>query len=252
LNASPDVARQIESFPPLWPQAQTRRTPIEGILATNADLDHTLGLFVLREGGCLTIYAPPAIRESISSSLGVDAVLSHYCGVRFVEPPADEQPLRYSDGTPSGLLFCAFAVPGKPPRYATRLPEKSSVHCVGYRIIDSVSGKSLVLLPDVATVDNTMMSELRKANTILFDGTFWSDDEMSAMGVGAATASAMGHLPVGGESGSFRILQSMPATRKIYVHINNTNPMLIDDSLERAEVEAAGVIVGYDGMQFEV
>ena len=123
---------------------------------------------------------------------------------------------------------------------------------VGYRIVDLATGGRLVFVPDLADLDDVCMAQLRGCDALLLDGTFWEDGEMAKSGVGTWTAAQMAHLPVGGPGGSLARIQALPIRRKIYLHINNTNPMLIDGSPERRAVEDGGAEVGWDGMEFEV
>jgi len=258
LNASPDIARQIEAFPPLLPPADAPRgTGISGVLVTNADLDHTLGLLLLREGGALTVYAPPAVRSALTRGLRLHDVLSCYGGVQWREPSYGLSPLYLADGTPCGLLYEAFELPGKPPRYLegadTPIPAEAPIQaegqCVGYRFVDASTGGRLLFMPDVAAFNAGAQAQLRQCDALLLDGTFWSENEMHSAGVGDTPAARMGHLPVGGPEGSLALIASLDIRHKIYVHINNTNPMLLAGSPERAQVEAAGCVIGYDGME---
>jgi pyrroloquinoline quinone biosynthesis protein B len=237
LNASPDLRAQVESFPPLLPRGAVRGTGIEGVLLTNADLDHTLGLFLLREGEALAVHATAAVRQSLTEGLNLAAVLACYCGVNWHVPPAELLPLPRRDGSPSGLRYLAFAVPGKPPRYRECRAEPSSGDTVGYRFQDELTGGRLVFVPDVAALDDGVLARLDDCDAILLDGTFWSEEEMRIAGVGGLGASAMGHLPVGGLRGSLGQIARLPARHKIYLHVNNTNPMLLEGSPERQAVE---------------
>ena len=252
LNASPDLRVQIESFAPLRPAGSVRGTAVEGVLLTNADLDHTLGLFLLREGERLAIHATRTVRRALAEGLALPAVLASFCRADWIEPPAELAPLCRRDGTPSGLLYAALSVPGKPPRYLDGRAAPSAGTSVGYRIVDEATGGRLVFLPDVAALDEAVLAALRDCDAVLFDGTFWSQDEMRSMGVGTASAADMGHLPVGGPDGSLVRLAELPVSLKIYIHINNTNPILLDESPERRAVEAGGVAVGYDGWDFSL
>ncbi|HEY7311617.1 MAG TPA: pyrroloquinoline quinone biosynthesis protein PqqB [Gemmataceae bacterium] len=250
LNASPDVRVQIESFAPLLPRGTVRGTPIQGILVTSADLDHTLGLLMLREGGRLSVHATSSTRRALDEGLRLTEVLDRYGGVDWRSPPANLAPLTCADGTLSGLRYAAFPVPGKLPRYLEDRTSSSGDDAVGYQLVDESTGGRLVYVPGLAALDVDVLSQLRDADVLLLDGTFWSDDEMRSVGAGGPSARAMGHLPVGSEDGSLAALSSLPAVRKIYVHINNTNPMLREDSPERGTVERAGVEVGWDGLEF--
>jgi pyrroloquinoline quinone biosynthesis protein B len=140
-------------------------------------------------------------------------------------------------------------VPGKPPRYRDGRAAPDPGDCIGYRIEDQATGGRLVVLPGAAALDRTVLGQLEGCDAALFDGTFWSENEMSQAGAGTGTASEMGHLPIGGLDGSLARLDPLAIARKIYWHINNTNPILRDDSPERRAVEDAGVEVGRDGLE---
>jgi pyrroloquinoline quinone biosynthesis protein B len=251
IGASPDIRAQINSFPPLHPQGAVRGCAIEGILLTAADLDQVLGLFVLREGGALHIHATAPVRRALCEGLRLEAVLRHYCRVQWHEPPDRFGPLRLRDGRPSGLLLESFPAPGKPPKYRAEVaPDPAD--CVGYLIEDPRTRGRLAVLPGAAALGEEVLRRLRGCDAVLIDGTFWSEDELPALGVDDTPASAMGHLPIGGSGGSLSLVAGLPARRKIYLHVNNTNPILLDDSPERREVEACGVEVGWDGLELEV
>jgi pyrroloquinoline quinone biosynthesis protein B len=227
-----------------------RGTGIQGILVTNADLDHTLGLFLLREGGRLSVHATSSTRHALDAGLHLTEALDHYGGVEWRQPPTNLSPLICADGTSSGLRFAAFPVHGKLPRYREGRTSPSEEDTVGYQLVDESTGGRLVYIPGLAALNRDVLSRLRDADAVLLDGTFWSNEEMRIVGAGAASARDMGHLPIGAEDGSLAAMASLPAARKIYVHINNTNPMLREDSPERQAVERAGVEVGWDGLEF--
>src|SRR6266850_1649220 len=249
LNASPDIRAQIESAPALQPaDGKVRGSPIEAVLLTNADLDHTLGLLLLREGAKLRVHAPAKVQHALTDGISVAPVLASFCGIKWIEPAAETMPLLQRDGSPSGLLYQAFPVPGHSPRFMKRRVFQSG-HVVGYRITDEKTGGRLLFLPDVAALDEGLIKLLAECEMVLFDGTFWSEDEMRERGVGNVPASDMGHVPISGARGSLKVLADV-AVKKIYVHINNTNPILLEDSPERAAVMAAGCATGEDGMKF--
>ena len=207
LNASPDVRVQIESFPPLFPPVgSTRGSGVEAVLLTNADLDHTLGLFVLREGRRLSVHATPTVRSALSAGLALDFVLDCYCGLDWHEPTEEWMPLLCADGTSSGLRYAAFLLPGKPPRYREKQVKPTPGDSIGYGFEDERTGGRLAFLPDVATLEEEMLTRLRVFDVLLLDGTFWSDDEMQRWGVEETTAA---HGPsagrrAGGQSGAHR------------------------------------------------
>jgi pyrroloquinoline quinone biosynthesis protein B len=252
LNASPDIRAQIESFAPLLPVEGIRGTGVDGILLTNADLDHTLGLLLLREGGCLIVHATPAVRRALTEDLRMEAILSIYGGVAWREPPTEPTSLLTGGGTTSGLRYTSFPVVGKLPRYREGRVAPSPGDTIGYCFEDVNSGGRLAFVSNAAALTDRVLAILGKCDALLLDGTFWSDDEMQVTCAGAVGAREMGHLPIGGADGSLARIADLPARLKIYVHINNTNPILRDDTPERKEVEAAGVVVGYDGLEFSL
>lgn len=250
MGASPDIRAQVESFPPLRAGEGVRGSALEGVLLTSADLDHVLGLFLLREGGPIPVHASPSVWRSLCEGLALADVLGRYCGLEWREPPTDAKPLDDAGGRPSGLLYEAFAAPGKPPRYREGRAPRDRGDCLGYRFVDERTGGSLVVVPGAAAIDDELAARLGDCDVLLLDGTFWGEDEMRDAGAGGSSASAMGHLPVGGPGGSLARIAGFPDRRTIYVHVNNTNPMLLEDSPERRLVEAAGAEVGRDGMEF--
>lgn len=252
LNASPDLRTQIENAPPLRPPAdRTRGSPIEAVLLTNADLDHSLGLLLLREGEKLHVHATPAVRSSLADGLALPSTLGSFCGLEWIDPPGEIRPLQCRDGSRSGLLYQAFELGGRAPRFVQQ-PASLAGHNIGYRIEDERTGGRLLFLPDVAAIDGTLRARLAECDALLFDGTFWSEHEMKERGVGHLPASGMGHVPISGPEGSLKALAELGVKHKIYVHINNTNPMLFDDSPERAAVTAAGCEIAWDGMEISI
>ncbi len=252
-NASPDIRQQIESFAQLHPRRGWRDTPIEAIILTNADVDHVAGLLSLRESQPLLIYATETVRGWVIGSNAIFCVLN-------VAPKQsrgekiqmnETRPLIGLDGKASGILFEAFAVPGKPPTYLGLQfgPDEATI---GLRFIDEGSERSVAYVPGIKQIDSRLEQIIRSCDCILFDGTCWSDDELIAQGAGTKTALAMGHLPIGGPTGSLNNMEKVVSQRRVYIHINNTNPILDEDSSQRREVEAAGWEIAYDGMDFEV
>lgn len=253
LNASPDIRAQIESFSSLQPSNGTmRNSPIEAVLLTNADLDHTLGLLLLREGQKLRIHATAAVRQSLSEGISLVSALESFCGAEWIEPPTKPQPLLLRDGSISGLAYEAIPLQGKLPRFVKSRATTSTGNVVGYRITDNKTGGRLMFLPEVGQLDDKLLSILPECEALLFDGTFWSEDEMRERGTGTLSAADMGHLPISGASGSLNVLAKLRVKHKIYIHINNTNPILIEGSAENAAVNAAGCLVGRDGMEIKI
>ncbi|MFP5022088.1 pyrroloquinoline quinone biosynthesis protein PqqB [Pseudonocardia phyllosphaerae] len=243
VNASPDVRTQLADTPALHP-AGDRRTPIEGVLLTDAEIDHTLGLVLLREGGGVHLHATATTERTLRDGTGLLDTLERFCPVTWTEVvPGESRDL-------GGLTYRAFDVPtAKHDRFGTG---GDTGRVVGYRFTGTGTGRNTVYLPGVQELTPAVLDEITGADLLLVDGTTWHDDELIRLGLAAKTARDMGHLHVGGPGGSLDVLTRLGLPRIVYVHINNTNPILLDDSPERAEVEAAGVVVGTDGLDLEV
>ena len=243
LNASPDVRTQIESFPAMHPRGD-RATPLEAVLLTDAELDHTLGLLLLREGRGVDLHATEAVRDTLTNGTALLRTLEAYCPVRWhlVVPGADAS-------LGDGLSYRAFDVPTtKRPRFGSGT-EKGRV--VGYRLTDERSGRSAIYLPGVQAL-MPVRDQLDDCACLLVDGTCWRDDELVQLGLAGKTAREMGHLPIDGPGGSLEQLAPLPIDRKIYIHINNTNPILLEDSPERRTVEQHGMEVAMDGLELRI
>lgn len=243
LNASPDIRAQIESFPPLQPRGP-RDTPIQAVLLTDAELDHTIGLLSLREGRTLQIHGTAAVRHTLCAGTGLLHTLGGYCRVEWqTVVPGQEVPLR------DGLSYRAFSVPSnQEARFATGGEDP----VIGYRLSDARRGRSLVYLPGIQRLTPAVRAELQGCDCLLFDGTCWHDDDLIRLGVGRKSAQAMGHLPIDGPEGSLRALAHLPIVHKFYIHINNTNPILLEDTPERRAVERYGLGVAADGLELEI
>ncbi len=250
MNASPDLRAQIESFRPLHPRA-VRDTPIEAMLFTNADLDHVLGAFILRESGGVSVHATPAVRETLAAGLRFDAVLGAFGEVRWTAVPSKSSPLLDRSGAPSGLSYRAIPLPGDPPPYAREVGRDASGHSVAFQFADDATGARLLVAPDVAKITAPFRAAVDESDALLIDGTFWSEEELRTVHPSARTAREMGHVPISGANGTLELMRAAPARYKAFVHINNTNPILMPGSRERATVESAGLVVAEDGWEFE-
>jgi pyrroloquinoline quinone biosynthesis protein B len=251
LNASPDLRAQFAAFSALHPAtSSTRNHPLEGILLTNADLDHTAGLLCLREGDPLHLHAAPAVRTDLATAPAFTPLLTAFCGVIWPELPLEGwAALRLKNGQPSGLAYQAIPLPS-PPSVFHSAADSCAAQTMAFLVRDEQSGGVLLLAPDVFEINESLHAALQLADAVLFDGTFWSEHELGAVKDSARPASAMGHLPI--HEGSLPILSQISARPRIYVHINNTNPILDPRSAEREAVEKAGLIVGRDGFEFEL
>ena len=253
LNASPEIRQQIESFGKLHPRAQ-RDTPIQGIVLTNGDLDHALGLLSLRESQPLALYSTERVHRGFSEGNVLYRTLQRFDGqvtLHALELGAAEQPLRLLSGAVSGLRMRAFAAPGKAALHLDQSNQEPGDN-IGVLISDERTGKRLAYIPAAGASSAEVVAAASSADAVFFDGTFWSSDELIALGASTRRAEDMAHWPIGGAEGSLRFLGSLSAARRVLIHINNTNPMLREDSAERALVQAAGVEVAFDGMELEL
>jgi len=250
LNCSPEIRGQIESAPALHPRAP-RHSPIAAILLTNGDLDHCLGLLSLRESHRLIVYATDAVERGFTRGNVLYRTLERFPGQvtwRLLKI-GHEDDIVDVDGRTTGLTAEAVAVPGKAPVHLEGQSPADPGDSVGFRIREARTGRVLAYLSGVASVTEAVRQAIAHADAVFFDGTFWSSDELSASGLGTKRAEEMAHLPVGGPTGSLAQLAGVRAGRRIYIHVNNSNPMLREDSRERAAVAAAGWEVAWDGME---
>jgi pyrroloquinoline quinone biosynthesis protein B len=245
IDASPDLHAQFAAFLALHPADGSRTVPLEAVLLTDAELDHTLGLLLLREAGGLVVHATRATRDTLYEGTGLLRTLEAYCPVTWRPVvPGVEVTLG------GGLSYRAFDVPTtKRARFGTGDGEG---RVVGYRLADEHSGRSLVCLPAVQELTAAVCAQLEGCGCLLVDGTCWDDDELIRLGMGTRTAREMGHLPIGGPGGSLEQLAPLRVERKVYVHVNNTNPILLEDAPERRLVEQHGMEVAVDGLELRI
>ncbi|MCH2169302.1 pyrroloquinoline quinone biosynthesis protein PqqB [Myxococcota bacterium] len=244
INASPDIRQQMTAFPPLHPEQGTRDVPLDTVLLTSAELDHAMGLLILREALSYRILSTPWVRASI---------LEHNSAFRLLEsvwePIEVGKPLNL-DST-GRLQARLFPVAPKIPPYLRGIASAASDTTVGLRLTDTSTGRRLVFVPGMKSLTTEILKELEQADCRIVDGTFSTADELLAMRPGAPDAVAMGHMPILGSEGSLEALQSMEG-RSLYIHMNNTNPILDSHSEATAAVRAAGVEIAQDGMEFEL
>jgi pyrroloquinoline quinone biosynthesis protein B len=248
LNASPDILAQVRAFPRLQPARGVRDTALRAIVLMDAQIDHTTGLLMLREGGRLQVYCTPEVREDLTRGNPLFGVLEHFCGVDW--RPIDPGP-SFSVEEMGGLSFAAVALKSKPPPFSPRRNEPRPGDNIGLRITDRRTGRALFYAPGLGEIEPHLEPFLAGADCLMLDGTFWTDDELVRLGVSAKRARDMGHLPQSGAGGMLEALAPLGG-RKILIHINNTNPILDEDSAERRTLEAAGIEVAYDGLEIEL
>jgi pyrroloquinoline quinone biosynthesis protein B len=232
----------------LQPRAP-RHTPIEAIFLTNGDLDHTLGLLSLREWSRITVYATDAVRDGFCQGNTLNRALQRFEGhSRWLSLVPG-----HSIELGEGLAVEVIAVPGKPPLYVSATPDaarQDAVWNLGLKF--SQAGRSVGFFPAVARIDDELRATLEGLDVLLFDGTLWSDTELLDLGLAKVTGQQMAHISVGGPQGSLQGLQGVRIGRRIYIHINNTNPMLREDSAEAACVRAAGWSIAEDGQELVI
>jgi pyrroloquinoline quinone biosynthesis protein B len=250
LNASPEIRQQVETFDGLHPRAP-RHSPIQAIVLTSGDLDHTLGLLSLRESQPLVVYATERVRRGFTEGNALYRTLE-----RFPDqvtwrplPLGREVDLAGRGESAGGLAVEAVAVPGKPPVHLEGILPPHDEDNVGIRIRERATGRRLGYFSGVARLTPAVRDAVAGVDCLFFDGTFWSSDELRALGLGTKRAEDMAHLPVGGDHGSLAALAGLGSARRIYIHLNNTNPLLRDDSPERRAAERAGWEVARDGME---
>lgn len=253
LNASPDLRQQLERTPALHPRSGVRDSPIAGVVLTNADVDHVAGLLSLRESQSFVLYATRRVLAVLAGNPVFDVLRRDIVQRVPLDLDGETVPAKPMS---SGLGVEGFAVPGKVALYL----EDSSAgpgfgtnpeDTIGLKVHDRGSGSFFYYVPACARLSEDIADRLAGAPLVFFDGTTWTDDEMLSSGTGVKTAVRMGHMSVSGAGGSLAAFASLGVRRKIFIHINNTNPMLLGDSPERSVSEAAGWEIAFDGMEVD-
>src|SRR5258707_6513316 len=259
LGASPDLRSQIEGTPELHPREGVRQSPIAGVVLANGDIDHALGLLLLRELQPLRVHATESVRRILTEDNSMFAMLqrvpNQVTWTTFA--PRITFPLLNAAGKDSALRCRALSLGTHYPAFVSpqRQGDLNSQEASLGLIVEAQSGKRLAYMPAVPQIDDALLAEFDSADVLLFDGTFWSDDELiriQGSGNNIQTARQMGHVPVSSTEGSLHRLAGLRRPRKIYVHINNTNPMLNEAGPEYAQVREAGWEIAEDGWQFDL
>jgi len=257
LNAAPDLRQQINDTPELYPAPDggPRNSPIKAVVLTNGDVDAVAGLLCLREGQPLTVYGTARVLEVLASNSIFDVLdprLVARISMAFGRPFAVEGP-----SGPVGITIEAFPVPGKVPLYLEDAEAGAGLgtqegDTSGLKVTETANGRHFFFIPGCAKLDDALRARLKGAPLLFFDGTLYTNDEMIAQGLLNKTGERIGHMNMSGSAGSIESLAPLNIGRKIFIHINNSNPALREDSPERATVEAAGWEVSYDGMEVRV
>jgi pyrroloquinoline quinone biosynthesis protein B len=252
FNASPDILEQIRAAPALQPGRAMRDTAIAGVVLIDGQIDHATGLFMLRERGSpLPLWCTDAVAEDLTQGNPVLRVLSHYCGVSRQRIAPDGTPF-VVPGAP-GIELRAFALSSKAAPYSPHRDAPAPGDNIGMLITDHASGRCAFYAPGLGEITPALFDTMCGADAVLVDGTFWSDDEMPALGLSHKTARDIGHLPQTGPGGMVEWLDRLPArTRRLLIHVNNTNPILDEDSPQRALLTQHAIEVCEDRMTIEI
>ena len=252
FNASPDILEQIRSHPTLQPARSLRDTAIAGVVLMDGQIDHATGLFMLRErSGRLPLWCTDPVEEDLSQGLPVLRVLSHYCGVERHRIALDGG--WFSVPGVSDLRFQALPLSSKAAPYSPHREQPVSGDNIGITINDQRSGKTAFYAPGLGDITPAVFEAMCSADAVLVDGTFWTDDEMPKLGISAKRAREIGHLPQSGPGGMIEWMAKLPeATQRFLIHINNTNPILDEDSAERAILTRTGICVCEDLMTLKL
>jgi len=252
FNASPDILEQIRANPALQPARKLRDTAIAGVLLMDGQIDHATGLFMLRERGTpLPLWCTDPVAEDLNHGNPVLRVLEHFCGVDRHRVGLDGAPFEIP-GVP-GLSLRALPLTSKAAPYSPHRERPVPGDNIGIVVTDQASGRSLFYAPGLGEITPPVFDAMANADAVMVDGTFWTDDEMPTLGISSKRARDIGHLAQSGPGGMLEWLAKLPpATKRCLIHINNTNPILDEDSPQHAELQRAGVTVCEDGMELHL
>jgi pyrroloquinoline quinone biosynthesis protein B len=251
FNTSPDIRAQLAAFPEMQPGRALRDTAIRAIVFMDSQIDHTTGLLMLREGCPHEIYCSDMVYEDLSTGFPMFKMLEHWNGgINRHAIPLDGS--AFTIAGIDKLEFTAIPVHGKAPPYSPHRHDPHVGDNIGIKVTDTRTGKSLFYAPGLGDLTKDTMALMHSADCLLVDGTFWQEDEMAVVGLGDRKALDMGHLPQSGPGGMIEVLRPMQKPRKILIHINNTNPILDDNSPQRQILSDEGIEVAYDGMDISL
>lgn len=255
VNAAPDLRQQIQANAVLWPHEGLRSSPIQAVVLTNADVDAVMGLLHLREGTAFAIHAHPNVLAALDANPIFGVLHPDIVARQAMLPETAFEPVD-RDGCGLGFRVRPFLAPGKVPLYAEAAAGEAldtaalSGDALGLEV--EAGGRRVVYLANCARVTAELCSRIEGADVLFMDGTLWTDDEMIRMGVGRKTAARMGHVAMSGPEGAIAALEGVSAGRRLFIHVNNTNPALLADSPERRTLEAAGWAMCHDGMELQL
>ena len=252
FNASPDILTQIRNCGVLQPARSLRDTGIASIVLLDAQIDHTTGLLMLRENSQpLNIFCTAPVKEDLSTGNPLFKVLAHYCTVNWHDIALDTDEIGIEGA--AGVMFKPLPLTSNAPPYSPHRDKPVAGDTIGMMMTDSKSGKSLFYAPGLGEMEDHVWESMQAADVVLVDGTLWTDDEMISRGASKKTARSMGHLPQSGTGGMIEWLDKLPdTTRKVLIHINNTNPILDEESAERKLLKEHGIEVAMDNLEIDL
>ncbi|MTI63304.1 pyrroloquinoline quinone biosynthesis protein PqqB [Methylophaga sp.] len=251
FNTSPDIKKQLDDFPALQPAREVRDTAITAIVITDAQIDHSTGMLTLREHNKpWEVYTTKAVYEDLTTGFPVFNILGHFRGINHHEIATDQS--SFTIPSAEGLIFTAVPLKSEAPPYSPHRHNTVPGDNIGMKIEDTRTGKNLFYAPGLGVAEPHVLEYMSNADAVLVDGTVWTDDEMSHEGISDKRAQEMGHLDQSSEGGIMSLLNAMQKPRKILIHINNTNPILNEESEQRQILNKAGIEVAYDGMDIEL
>lgn len=250
LNASPDIRQQLFEFKAAQPARKLRDTGITSVILMDSQLDHTTGLLTLREGCPMNVWCTEMVHQDLTSGFPVFNMLKHWNGGLQYHEINPKQAFKI-DGF-ENLEFLPLIIKSAAPPYSPHRNDPHDGDNIALIIKDHKTQKQLFYAPGLGKIDDQIMQIMQSSDCVMIDGTLWTDDEMQQTGVGTKTGREMGHLYISGEGGSLSYLNQLSTPKKVLIHINNTNPILNENSSQFAELKANGVEVAFDGMQIEL
>ncbi len=250
INTSPDIRSQLEAFPAIQPKEGIRDTGIKAILLIDSQIDHTTGMLMLREGKPLEVYCTDMVKQDLTTGFPLFTMLKDYCTVNHHAIPVDGS--SFSIPAIEDLRFYTQALKSKAPPYSPHRHDPHEGDNIGVIIEQISTGKKVFYSPGLGEIEPHVMTAMQEVDCLLVDGTFWTDDEMCTQNISHKKAREIGHLPQSGPGGMIEVLSGVAKARKILIHINNTNPILDDDSEQRKILDAAGIEVAYDGLEIDL
>ena len=251
FNTSPDILEQINNSPFLQPKKE-RETKIKAIIFIDAQIDHTTGLLMLREGCPHEVYCTKEVHEELNTSFPIFKMLEHWNGggIKYNEISANKQ-LFEIPVMPNHEFYALCSISNAPP-YSIHRNHPRNGDNIGVTVVNKTTKKRLFYIPGLGIIKQHIIDEMKKADVLLIDGTLWTNDEMIKNGFSQKLGTEMGHIPLSGKNGLIKVLDGMPKVRKILIHINNTNPILDESTKEYAELMSHGIEISYDGMSIEI